>query len=53
MITNTSAFRHETLMMITRLAIPRDMKIFKTGARVVGSFMKLSAMERLYGCTGC
>jgi hypothetical protein len=34
-------------MMIIRLAIPTNIQIAKTGARVVGSFMTLSALESL------
>jgi hypothetical protein len=35
-----------------RIAIPTNIKIAKSGARFVGSFMTLSVLERLCGCSG-
>lgn len=49
---NKSAFRHAMLMMIIRLAIPTNMKIFMPGAMIVGPFMVLNALEPLCGCFG-
>ena len=43
----TTIFRHAILIMIIRLVIPTNIKIAKSGTRVVGSFMRFSALEPL------
>jgi hypothetical protein len=38
--------------MIVAFAIPSNTKIAKSGATVVGPFMKLNALEQIRACTG-